>query len=467
MSKQNIQSARTEKTSLKGKSNSNVDYAPKEQLYPDSKEKITVQRRLVVEAVDNLLEREADDMADKVMHMQETPTIQRKCTDCEEEEKLQRKPLASFIQKKDARGGTVVSDSLSNQINSSRGKGSGLSGNTKNFMENRFGSDFSNVSIHIGGEAIQMNRELNAKAFTVGNDIYFNKGQYNQGSTSGKHLLAHELTHVVQQNGKPAQNIQKQDKEDSIPLDTGGDNDKLPSTGPFVKKSSCSQSSKASSYVASPKNSMGKPITVNLRGTTFGNTSKLAAFFQFGACKNKSSWRFYLDKLVVTTDSKVQPIDFRINVSSANDKSVTKTSFQKVIKDLSPTRRVKMGVSCAGNKFVDEVSSYSLRKEFWNHQFVIDHEAFHQKDWDDTYRPNLVKAEKQIWGNSLPDTAAATASDAITKANINLTRFMTDAYQETCKTFTPKKESRAYDNGAPQYQKLVDEIDARAKTEKW
>src|SRR4030095_10063138 len=57
-----------------------------------------------------------------------------------------------------------------------------------------------NVNIHSGSEAIQMNRELNAKAFTVGSDIYFSEGQYNPASDEGKHLLAHELTHTLQQS---------------------------------------------------------------------------------------------------------------------------------------------------------------------------------------------------------------------------------------------------------------------------
>ncbi len=155
------------------------------------------------------LEHEADAMADKVMRMPENGLIQRKCSSCEEEEKLQRKPLASFIQKKGAHGGLVASASVSNRINSSRGKGSGLSGSTKSFMESRFETDFSNVNIHIGGEATQMNRELNAKAFTVGNDIYFNEGQYQPGSNEGKHLLAHELTHAVQQNISVRKKIQR------------------------------------------------------------------------------------------------------------------------------------------------------------------------------------------------------------------------------------------------------------------
>ncbi|MEP7252326.1 MAG: DUF4157 domain-containing protein, partial [Ginsengibacter sp.] len=74
-----------------------------------------------------------------------------------------------------------------------------------------FSSDFSSVKIHNDSTSVQMNESLNAQAFTHGSDIYFNSGKYNSDSTSGKHLLAHELTHVVQQNGK--RDIQKQDEE--------------------------------------------------------------------------------------------------------------------------------------------------------------------------------------------------------------------------------------------------------------
>jgi hypothetical protein len=76
-------------------------------------------------------------------------------------------------------------------------------------MQSRFGTDFSSVNIHTGDEAIQMNRELNAKAFTVGSDIYFNQGQYNPNSDDGNHLLAHELTHTIQQGNGIQRQIQR------------------------------------------------------------------------------------------------------------------------------------------------------------------------------------------------------------------------------------------------------------------
>lgn len=193
----------------------NVSPSPQTQLSPAAESKpslsttesdqrilLPIQCKLTVGAVDDPLEAEADAMADKVMRMPANNFIQRKCSKCEEEEQAQRKPLASFIQKKESTGsGTVVSDSVNNQIASTRGNGSTLDSSTKSFMESRFGADFSHVRIHTGGYATQLSQDLNAQAFTVGNDIYFNSGKYTPESNTGKYLLAHELTHTIQQQG--------------------------------------------------------------------------------------------------------------------------------------------------------------------------------------------------------------------------------------------------------------------------
>lgn len=72
-------------------------------------------------------------------------------------------------------------------------------------MENAFSADFSKVKIHTGSQSAEMNKGIYAKAFTYGNDIYFNEGAYAVHSGPGKNLLAHELTHVLQQND-PQQN---------------------------------------------------------------------------------------------------------------------------------------------------------------------------------------------------------------------------------------------------------------------
>jgi hypothetical protein len=143
-----------------------------------------------------------NNVAGEKMRMPEQNFIQRKCAHCEEEEKAQRTPLASFIQKKATENNSAVSDSVSNQIQSTKGNGNAMPDATKSFMENRFTTDFSNVKIHTGNYATQLSNQLNAQAFTIGNDIYFNEGKYQPESVQGKHLLAHELTHVLQQEKK-------------------------------------------------------------------------------------------------------------------------------------------------------------------------------------------------------------------------------------------------------------------------
>ncbi len=171
-----------------------------------------VQCKLTVGAVNDPLEQEADAMADRVLRMPsaEMPVknqaaaaagIQRKCAACEEEEQVQRKPLSSFIRRKSESAGTVAGEAVSSRINNTRGGGDSMDGGTRSFMESRFGTDFSGVRIHTGDYAVQMSRELNAKAFTVGSDIYFNSNQYDPQTDNGRHLLAHELTHTVQQTG--------------------------------------------------------------------------------------------------------------------------------------------------------------------------------------------------------------------------------------------------------------------------
>jgi hypothetical protein len=147
------------------------------------------------------LEKEADDMADRVMMRPDTSFIQRKCSRCEEDESLQRKHLNPFIQKKETGSNNNVHDSLAQQIQSTKGGGGSLPFATRHFMERRFGSDFSGVRIHTDDYAANMSRQLNAQAFTVGKNIYFNSGKFAPEADHGKHLLAHELTHVGQQDG--------------------------------------------------------------------------------------------------------------------------------------------------------------------------------------------------------------------------------------------------------------------------
>lgn len=152
--------------------------------------------------------------------VQEKPEIQRmdapeekeeegivnKMNDKEEEEA----PDATVQTKSDATN-KMASSSLSGRIENKSGKGKMLPKSVKSEMETSFQRDFSDITIHTGTDAVKMNKELGAQAFTHGKDVYFNSGKFDPDSTQGKHLLAHELTHVVQQTS--SKKIQKQDAD--------------------------------------------------------------------------------------------------------------------------------------------------------------------------------------------------------------------------------------------------------------
>ena len=168
------------------------------------------QPKLTVGAPDDPLEKEADDMADKVMRMPMPGLISfssgknivnRKCAACEEEEKIHRKESSS--------DSTSAAPSIVHDVLSAGGRS--MDSETRSFMEPRFNYDFSKVKIHDNDLAAKSASSINALAYTSGNNVVFNSGQYNTNSDSGKRLLAHELTHVVQQRGKISkQSIQRQ-----------------------------------------------------------------------------------------------------------------------------------------------------------------------------------------------------------------------------------------------------------------
>jgi hypothetical protein len=83
------------------------------------------------------------------------------------------------------------------------GGGHPLDADTRDDMESRFGQDFSDVRVHTGSPAHDSAKSLNAQAYTVGSDIVFQQDRYDPDSTAGRHTLAHELTHVVQQRSGP------------------------------------------------------------------------------------------------------------------------------------------------------------------------------------------------------------------------------------------------------------------------
>lgn len=100
-----------------------------------------------------------------------------------------------------ATGGSDVEPGVAQEIQRARGGGQALDQGVRGQMESSFEADFSGVRVHTDSHADTLNRSLNARAFTTGRDVFFRQGAYNPGASSGRELLAHELTHVVQQTG--------------------------------------------------------------------------------------------------------------------------------------------------------------------------------------------------------------------------------------------------------------------------
>lgn len=184
---------------------------------------LPVQAKLVVGPAADSYERKADRVAATVMQASEpaVPHIQRQLSqDEDQEEAIQAKPLGSsitplvqrqaipaneeeenLIQHRAAGGAPSVEPALEHGISRARGGGQPLPGDVRNRMEQSFGADFSNVRVHTDGESDSLNRSLQSRAFTTGQDLFFKGGEYNPASRQGRKLIAHELTHVVQQSG--------------------------------------------------------------------------------------------------------------------------------------------------------------------------------------------------------------------------------------------------------------------------
>ncbi len=181
----------------------------------------TLQAKMSVSQPDDPAELEADLVADRVMRMASpelrngvtAKAVQRKCGPCEEEQKLHRKHSPGPEYSGDAP--SIVSEPL-------RSSGHPLDPLTRSFMEERFAHDFSHVRIHTDARAAEAAHAVNALAYTVGNDVVFGAGQYATGSNEGRRLLAHELTHVVQQGSQATRQVQRDARD--LPTATGPEN---------------------------------------------------------------------------------------------------------------------------------------------------------------------------------------------------------------------------------------------------
>lgn len=118
-------------------------------------------------------------------------------------------------------GESLVGGLVERRLGTSKAGGDPLPAPTRELMEEKFGADFGGVRVHTDAQASNTAESFNANAFTSGNDIYFNKGVYDPATVEGRGLLAHELTHVVQQKGGSAELVQF-DLRQSMPTTLGG-----------------------------------------------------------------------------------------------------------------------------------------------------------------------------------------------------------------------------------------------------
>jgi hypothetical protein len=162
------------------------------------------QRTLRVSSPRDPAEREAESTATKIMRMAESPYVARFAGAIGQ---MQRRAAAIARRADGASGAELIARradgaSASGDITSgiaASGSGAPLPGGVRGFMEPRFGADFSGVRIHTGERAAQLSRQVSAQAFTVGNQIFFGKDQFRPETHEGKALIAHELTHTIQQ----------------------------------------------------------------------------------------------------------------------------------------------------------------------------------------------------------------------------------------------------------------------------
>lgn len=167
-----------------------------------------IQAKLTVNAPGDTYEQEADRVAEQIISI---PALQRDDLDADEKPAIMTLP---GIQRS-GDGAFEVDEAFQRQLGASRGNGQPLSAALREQFETKFGVDFSGVRIHADAQSDVLNRSIQAKAFTTGQDVFFRQGAYEPSSRNGQKLLAHELTHVVQQRGYRTQALVERKPNDA------------------------------------------------------------------------------------------------------------------------------------------------------------------------------------------------------------------------------------------------------------
>jgi hypothetical protein len=175
-----------------------------------------VQAKLTVGAVDDPYEREADQMASQVTRSGVAPAARQQDAASERDEEDEIKEEEEMLQTKPQSGpgreGGDLDASVSKAIEGAKGGGQPLPDALRTSMDSAFSADFGGVRVHSDSQSDALNQSLNARAFTTGSDIFFGGGEYNPASGAGKELIAHELTHTIQQGAAGVKRTAKPDK---------------------------------------------------------------------------------------------------------------------------------------------------------------------------------------------------------------------------------------------------------------
>ncbi len=178
---------------------------------------VQVQPKLTVSAPGGMYEQEADRVADQVMRMPE-PHLKRSCAcggGCPRCQVAQQDQENQFVQSGHISANDAPETEVPRMVNEGvNSLGQPLDSATRAFFEPRFRRDFSQVRVHTNARAGDFARALNARAFTLGSNIVFGAELYEPETTRGRRLVAHELTHVVQQNQTAGQHIQRQENNE-------------------------------------------------------------------------------------------------------------------------------------------------------------------------------------------------------------------------------------------------------------
>lgn len=437
-----------------------------------------VQTKLTIGKPGDRYEQEADSMADRVMSMPD-PNVQRKCAECKEEENLQRQPEEEedkeLIQSKELRrqpeeeedeeiatmsnevrrevdeeeeeeispmsnelrretdeeeeetvspkslsGGTPqVTPEIQNSISSMKGGGQPLPDSTRAFFEPRFKRDFSRVRLHTDSRAAEIAKSINARAFTVGRNIAFGAGQYSPDASSGKRLLAHELTHTVQQGRIKKEALIGQSSEKTMAMKKEKGEDKDPDTK--IKSNTHFSFTMIRSAKEPPAELVGKrhcPAPIPSRQRHRRLDSSAAQIAAMSAC----NWGITNpDRLGVRTTTCRDGANWRLRVRRVN--SVIRLYSRQLLGQNEPIP----GVNTTSANFCDQARELNALGacpgKWYMIRAVRAHEEVHVNEWRNNFNNDWSALQATIEGLSVPASGPTLTRAAATTALRSLPAF--------------------------------------------